>query len=97
MHRILMLACALAGLVAAAALVTLVGCSSSSSSTSTEAPAASSAAAASSTASARPVRHSASRPVNCPRECRRMAQAARSAASAIKPMTIMVTVWGKLP
>jgi hypothetical protein len=43
----------LAGLVAAAALVTLVGCSSSSSSPSTEAPAASS-AAASSTASARP-------------------------------------------
>lgn len=47
----------LAGLVAAAALVTLVGCSSSSSSTATEAPAASSAAASaasSSTASARP-------------------------------------------
>ena len=44
----------LAGLVAAAALVTLVGCSSGSSSSSTEATAASAAAASSSTASARP-------------------------------------------
>jgi hypothetical protein len=44
----------LAGLVAAAALVTLVGCSSSSSSSSTEAPSATAAAAGSSTASARP-------------------------------------------
>jgi TolA-binding protein len=44
----------LAGLVAAAALVALVGCSSSSTSSSSEAPAASAAAAGSSTASARP-------------------------------------------